>query len=559
MGHDPQLHGTDSIRLDSWKEIASFLHRDARTVRRWERERHLPVHRVPGGERSGVFAYVGEIERWLHAAEPTPAASLAGQTGGVVPPKVSSAAATPVPLSALAGDADVAVVPESGRAVAVSAFQSLNSFPVAASTEGVASVASPDAGTRLSANRGPAASPLLHDSLRVRSFQAVSLLALLSLAAGISVGVVRLRANRPVVAAVHRPSPEAQDLYLRGRYYWNLRTEEGLNCALDLFTQSIVNDPKYAAAYAGLADSYLLLRQYGHMPNSEAFPRALAAAKQAIALDDSSPEAHRSLAFILRFWNWDMAAAEREYRRAIALNPNDSQSHHWFATALLSSGRNREALEQIDLARSLEPGSVSVLADRGLILSEIDPQAGTRALQEVEQAQPGFLSTHTYLSQAYLRLGDYEGFLRELQQAAEIAHHPADPAAVTPILERARRTLAARGPAPMLHRLAEDLAPLADRGAVSAYDEAHLFGLAGEPGRAIDYLRLACDRREPGFLSVAEDPAFTPLRSMPEYMSLIARRHGVGDGSRDGSRHGFGDGSRDGMEPVAQLDGRPSI
>jgi hypothetical protein len=142
----------------------------------------------------------------------------------------------------------------------------------------------------------------------LRHYRALALVVLLTAAAGISAAVVHYREHKPVAAIPHKPSAEAQDLYLRGRYYWNLRTEDGLNCAVDLFTQSIVNDPHYAAAYAGLADAYLLLRQYGHMPDTEAYPRALAAALQAIALDDSSPEAHRSLAFILRFWDWDIAA-----------------------------------------------------------------------------------------------------------------------------------------------------------------------------------------------------------------------------------------------------------
>jgi tetratricopeptide (TPR) repeat protein len=323
-----------------------------------------------------------------------------------------------------------------------------------------------------------------------------------------------------VKVSAHHPNPEAQELYLRGRYYWNLRTEEGLNCALDLFTQSIVNDPHYAEAYAGLADAYLLLRQYGHMPDAEAYPRALAAARQAVALDDASPEAHRSLAFILRFWNWDMAAAEREYHRAIELNPSDSQSHHWYATALLSSNRYREALMQIDIARGLEPQSVSVMADRGLVLSVMDVHAGIAALKQAEQAQPEFLSTHTYLARAYLMNEDYESFLAESRTAADLSHN----AAMVGLLDAAGKTLTARGPKPMLREIATRSAPLADRGATSAYATARYFGLAGEPREAMRYLRLACDHREAGFLSVEGDPAFSQLRSSPEYNTLISRR-----------------------------------
>jgi tetratricopeptide (TPR) repeat protein len=514
MGHDPQLRETESPRLDSWKEIASFLHRDARTVRRWERDRHLPVHRVPGGERSGVFAYVAELENWLHASGPA-AGSGPGSESADDPPSAP-------PQFEASGSAGSDVAVEAPRLAPLSAFNSLNSADGFLSADASAEYAA--------AHAGRAHAPL---PLR-RHYQAISLIVLLTVAIGISAAVARYQETRPVKTAVHRPNPEAQELYLRGRYYWNLRTEDGLNSALDLFTQSIVNDPLYAEAYAGLADAYLLLRQYGHMRDAEAYPRALAAARQAIALNDSSPEAHRSLAFILRFWNWDMAAAEKEYRRAIELNPNDSQSHHWYATALLSSNRYREALTQIDIARRLEPDSVSVLADRGLILSMMDARAGEIALKQAEEAQPGFLSTHIYLAGDDLRLEQYQGFLDESRTAAELSHN----AAMVAVLDSAKQTLAARGAKPMLRELAAKSAPLADHGAASAYVTAKYFGLAGEPAEAMRYLRLACDHREPDFLNVEDDPAFAQLRSSAEYNTLISRR----------------DVAMGGKQPIARLD-----
>ena len=525
MGHDPQLRETESPRLDSWKEIASFLHRDARTVRRWERERKLPVHRVPGGERSGVFAYVNELESWLHTSVPAADTLLAART-------IPSGKSVPG-TEAEAEDSEAEIFEESVHMVAssemeltdasetqpISAFQSLNRFETkfAASTPAIEC----DAGTE---PIGSFAASQIRS--QILPYQVISFLLLVMVGIGIAAGVVHYRGHRVVKAAIHRPNPEAQELYLRGRYYWNERTEEGLNRAVDLFTQSIVNDPQYAEAYAGLADAYLLLRQYGHMPDTEAYPRALAAARQAIALDDSSPDAHRSIAFVLRFWSWDMTSAEKEYRRAIELSPNDSLSHHWYATALLSSNRFREAMTEIDIARRLEPQSVSVLADRGLILSMMDAPAGAIALKQVEDAQPSFPSPHRYLAGAYLQMEDYENFLAESRAAAGLSHN----AAMIAILDTAQKTLGIKGPKAMLRQLAGDFAPLADRGAVAAYGTARLFGLAGEPGQAMRYLRLACEHREPGFLNVDEDRAFSLLRSSGEYNTLISRRdvsHGI--------------------------------
>ncbi len=132
--------------------------------------------------------------------------------------------------------------------------------------------------------------------------------------------------------AGHNANPEAQDFYLRGRYEWDKRTPESLNKAVDYFTQAIVRDPNYAQAYVGLADCYNLLREFSAMPPDEAYPRALAAAKKAVELDDSSAEAHTSLAFATFYGTFNAAGAEREFKRAIELNPNYAKAHHWYAT-----------------------------------------------------------------------------------------------------------------------------------------------------------------------------------------------------------------------------------
>ena len=141
-----------------------------------------------------------------------------------------------------------------------------------------------------------------------------------------------------------------------------------MNQAVDYFTQAIVHDPNYAQAYVGLADCYNLLREYSAMPPEEAYPRALAAAKKAVELDDSSAEAHTSLAFATFYGSFDAAGAEREFRRALALNPSDARAHHWYATSLFAEGRYAEALSQIEMAQQLDPASSAILADKGLIL-----------------------------------------------------------------------------------------------------------------------------------------------------------------------------------------------
>jgi DNA-binding winged helix-turn-helix (wHTH) protein/Tfp pilus assembly protein PilF len=157
----------------------------------------------------------------------------------------------------------------------------------------------------------------------------------------------------------HAANREAEDYYLQGRFYWNKRTPESLGQAVDSFTQAIVHDPTYSDAYVGLADCYNLLREYTMMPANEAYPRALAAAKKAVELNDRSSQAHASLAFVSFNGMWDSGMADEEFRRAIDLDPNNSNAHHWYATFLLSVRRLDESLNEIDRAHRTHRGGTA--------------------------------------------------------------------------------------------------------------------------------------------------------------------------------------------------------
>ena len=161
---------------------------------------------------------------------------------------------------------------------------------------------------------------------------------------------------------------EAYDLYLKGRFFWNKRTIEGFQQAIDYFQQAIAKDPNYARAYAGLADSYALMGGYSTMPQMETMPKARAAALKALELDPNLAEAHTSLALITENFDFDWESAEKEYRRAIGLNPNYATAHHWYAEYLALMGRFDEALAESERARELDPLSLIISADKGIIL-----------------------------------------------------------------------------------------------------------------------------------------------------------------------------------------------
>lgn len=172
------------------------------------------------------------------------------------------------------------------------------------------------------------------------------------------------------VPTTHPPSAtyQAYDFYLRGRYFWNKRTQDGFARAVGWFQQAVDADPNYAQAYAGLADSYALMSTYGYAPAKEYMPKARNAAVRALQINDSLAEAHTSLAVIAQNFDWDWQTAEKEYRRAIELNPNYATAHEWYAECLALQGRFDDALRESERARQLDPLSLIIAADDGAIL-----------------------------------------------------------------------------------------------------------------------------------------------------------------------------------------------
>ena len=460
-------------RLDSWKEIAAFFGRDERTVKRWEKERDLPVHRVPGGSRSGVFAYTGELSEWLK--DPVPVASESSNGPAMV-----------------AGG---------------------NGFPVGATVEGD-STSSTQVRAPLVASANPKS-----QVARILGLLLAVLLGFLILKHQIPRQPTSASAIN-IPPAAHRPNLEAEDLYLKGRYFWNKRTPEDLNKALDLFTQAIVRDPGYAQAYVGLADCYNLMREYSVMPASEAYPRALAAAKKAVELDDNSAEAHNSLAFSTFYWTWDAPTAEREFKRAIELNPDYVAAHHWYATFLMVTRRYPEAIREIEIARKLDPSSTPIVADKGFILYLAgQPAQGIALLKQIETREPAFLSPHLYLAEIYLVGQDYSNYLAESKRVASLRH---DPVALA-VVNAAEKGFTADGTRGMWQSMLPVQKKFYLQGKLSAYALAQTYSQLGESQEAIKLLHEAYDKRDAAMLYVDGDRAFDALHDDPSFQDLLAR------------------------------------
>jgi len=336
----------------------------------------------------------------------------------------------------------------------------------------------------------------------------ILVLALLIAGAGLS---WYSRSHPPRVRPV---TPEVRDLSLRGRYYWSKRTPEALNQALDLFTQAVTKDRAYAPAYVGLADTYNLLSEYTPMRYSEAFPRAVTAARKAVALDDRSPEAHTSLAFALFWGAWDSTSAEREYKRAIELNPNYVMAHHWYATMLSGSGRSAEAIREIETARELDPTSTSILADKGMVLLTAGKRDEARTLLErLQESDPSFVSSHRYLATLYLTEGRFADYLRELKSCAQLMHDREQ----LDLLAAGEQALNGGGPRAMLEAIQSAKPPQRPRN----YQFAAICTALNDRSKAFQYLHAAIEARESDVVVLSSAPEFSALHNDPRWQDVL--------------------------------------
>jgi len=201
----------------------------------------------------------------------------------------------------------------------------------------------------------------------------------------------------------------AYTLYLRGRHFWSRRSREAMEKAIDYFRQAIASDPGFAVAYSGLADCYTVLANHGHARPDEALPKAREAARKAIELDPELAEAHASLGLVYSEFERDQEAAEKEFRRAIELNPNYTSAHHWYANELMNIGRSEDALREIEIASELDPHSLIIRYAKGTVLQEIGRQEEARAsFLRALQVEPGFAPAVVSLAETEMALWNWD-------------------------------------------------------------------------------------------------------------------------------------------------------
>jgi serine/threonine-protein kinase len=310
----------------------------------------------------------------------------------------------------------------------------------------------------------------------------------------------------------HSADPRAYELYLKGRFQWNKRNADGMYKAIELFNQAIEIDPQYASAYAGLADCYNLLDIWANLPTSETFPRAKAAAQKALAIDDQLAEAHTSLAYAIHTYERDWPAAEREYKRAIALNANYATAHQWYAEFLSANGRFDEAETEGRKALELDP--MSPIINAVVAFNETMARRYPAALQQgtrTTQLFPDFMPGYMYLGLAQLE----SGRAQEALASFETARKNLDIAVVRTWLARAHLAAGNREAA---LKITHDLER--SGGYLPPYYMAALYAHLGDRDRAFRELQRAVRERTGALVWLKVDPALDPLRSDPRFAKI---------------------------------------
>jgi TolB-like protein len=561
--------------LGSWKEIARYLHRDVRTVMRWEQMRAMPVHRLPGGPKAPVHALRSELDAWR-----------SGRTDAELDARVEpvravrSATHVPVALAAIALSAIAAAIavwllwptrpapPPPIRSLAVLPFVNLNSDPaddylaaglhdllitaLARSTDVSITARSSVESFAAKAPVREIAAQLHVDALvegsvlrsggrvliSVKLVRAdteayvwagryerdvVDVLDLIDEVASAVTTEVRdvvagTGAGSPSAAArAARPiKPEALELYVRGRYAFLQLNREGFDQALRLYRQAVDTDPGFTLGWSGIAATLTAQAFFGIVTPAEALPQAREAAERALAIDAQLGEAHGSLGYIALYFDRDFDAARRKLELAVALVPNSMMVRHEYADYLLTKGQVEESLRQVEAGRETDP--LSLPANGVVIYHAL--MAGRYATvvtegQRLMEAQPNRGAVRDWVSRALWLLGRHEEALALMRP---------DFGADALGWEQVEQAYRERGAKAAMALLAARRAAREPKGLqAGAFSTALLFGAAGDAGNALHWLEQSDARREPFLLHAGADPFLDPVRGDPRIKAFLAR------------------------------------
>lgn len=488
--------------LNGWKEIGGYVCRDIRTVERWEKQRGLPVRRVPGAGRSTVYALIPEVDEWLARTKTTLQGAeddLASPPADPLPRLYAESAA---PAVEQASPEHVAQPPASTLADPTPPVPQLVPPPSAAPSRSWRWIAVAALGGALLLD---AVWPSLHHRANPQAAE---------------IAHFSFEADRAAPGIPYRSRVRGvDDLYLRGIYFYEQRTPDSLQRSLGNFQDAIARDPGYAPAYAGLANTYNLMREYSTMPDAEAYPKAKAAAEHAIALDPKLPQAHASLGFVLFFWMHNATQAEAEFRNAIALDPSSIVARHWYGSMLVHEGRFQEAMEQLDLAQRLQPTSAAILSTRALALGlngHRDEAAGM--LQDLLTEVPIATSPHAILATlSLIQPRDPPRFLDEARRVAELRHNKE----LLQVMNAAEPAYHAGGENAMWLAILDQEQKLHPRPEDRTYQMMQADAALGRTDAAFADLDQLTRKDDPLVIGIVVEPTLIPLHHDPRFAAAL--------------------------------------
>jgi tetratricopeptide (TPR) repeat protein len=321
------------------------------------------------------------------------------------------------------------------------------------------------------------------------------------------------------IAARPTENTEAHQLYLKGRFFWNKRTGNDLKKSIDYFNQAIAADPKYALAYAGVAEAYSVLPAYAGGTPQECYPKAEAAAKGALALDETVAEAHNALGEAFLFYDFDFSRSIREFHRAIELKPNYASAHQWYGNDLLVPlGRFDEAIAELKRAVRLDPLSLIINEDLGnTYYCARRYDEAIEQLTKTLEMDPGFYSAHWLLGVAFEAKGTLDAAIEEYQKARALNDDPV-------VLALLGHAYAATGNRTEALKTLDQLKELSKQRDVTAYSFAIVYLGLGDKEEALRWLQKSYqDRAGYNIVSIKVDPFLDPLRGEPRFEELVTK------------------------------------
>jgi len=545
--NSPQSNGwPDTDRLDSWKEIASYLRREVRTVQLWEKREGLPVHRHFHKRLGSVFALRSEVDSWKRQASRKGGDRATESTAPSRPSKGAGDRITiyVLPLKNISVNSERQRLCDTIVAKTVAALEQLNPRQL-----------------RIVRPKSPMPQEQREFPARIWDDETVDYVLQWGIeddGIDLRVNVVLQFADTGVVAWSHtyrcrpndfgempsyiadqivqclwlkvcssltsypvegrREQPGPREAYLKGRYFWNQRNEEGLRKAIHCFESAIREDPEFALPYSGLADSLTLLSFYEIVSPPDAMPSARRAALKAIELDPNLAEAHASLADVLLHFDRDWQAADHEYRRSIQCNPDYALGYHWYANLLAARGQHEAAHIAIMHALEIDPVSIITLVWAG-VTSHLAHQfdEALRHYQSALELDPHFIWAHMYMAQALEQKGNFKEALREFDTTLQLSRGN------NCVKAMKAHAHAVAGDKSSAREILHELKGATSHQCKPSYDIAATYAALGESKQMVAWLNRACDERNMKLFTLTQDPRFDPLRHRSEFKEIVER------------------------------------